>query len=165
METLDINTLLGELVGQRCEGADNPYGSILRLDIGLLGVRANDAPGTTPHGWRHLTAESPWRLASNREVLCDWNDEGGVGGVLAKRIVHLVGKTVLEIVTAPPGWDLRMRLSEGLDLFVFSDSNDDREDAWFILGTDGLTASVGPERDGEGGVKIKQRPGDRSTEM
>lgn len=160
MRTLDMDVLLGELVGQRCEGVDNPYGSILRLDIGPLAVRVDDEVGAKPHGWRHLTIESPWRLVLQREVLCDWNDDGGTGGVLTDLIASLKGKTVLEVSAAPPGWDLRIRLSDGFELFVFSDSNDDRDDAWFILGTDGLTLSAGPERAGEGGVKIKRLPAD-----
>jgi hypothetical protein len=156
----DIDSLLGGLVGQRCEGADNPYGSILRLDIGPLGDSLDAKPGAKPHGWRHLTIESPWRLSRDREVVCDWNDEGGTEGALTDYIAPLVGRTVMEISTAPPGWDLRLTLSGGLGLFVFSDSDDDREDAWFILGTDGLILSAGPERKGGGGLKIKRLPAD-----
>lgn len=139
-----VGRVLQELVGQRCEGVDNPHGSILRIDIGALGSRPDDVPTARRHGWRHLTVESPWRLERADGVLCDWNFSGGVDGELSWRIQTLLGRTVTSAQAVPPAWDLRVTFSGGVMLAVFSDSNDDRDDAWMILGTDGVELVVGP---------------------
>ena len=138
-----IQSALRDLVGQRCERAENPYGSALSLDFGTLGLRQGDAPGTKTHGWRHLTVLSPWRLENDHEVIADWNVTGGAGGPLGATIQVLVGKAVVETHSVGPGWDLTLRLSDALTLRVFSDRTEDREDAWFVLGTDGLEAGAG----------------------
>lgn len=153
----EIRSVLQAMVGHRCEGADNPYGSILRLDIGPLGLSPGDSPSARPHGWRHLTIESPWRLASDNDVLCDWNEEGGPHGSISNLITPLLGRTLIAVRADPPAWDLRLQFSGGFELFVFSDSDEDRDDAWFILGTDGLTLSAGPQRGSTGGAKLKSR--------
>lgn len=141
----DIKRVLDELIGQRCEAVDNPLGSLLRLDIGPMGHRADDGPEDEAHGWRHLTVFSPWRLEDHERVICDWNFPGGKNGVLRSLIQHLLGSTVQAATASPPGWDLTLTMSNGLKLFVFSDSQDEGDDAWMVLGTDGLTLGVNPE--------------------
>ncbi len=121
-----------------------PHGSILRLDLGPLGHRATDGPQDRPHGWRHLTVESPWRLEDEQYVICDWNFPGGKDGDIARLASTLVGHHVVQATAVAPGFDLDLRFSGGLRLVVFADSDDVRQDAWMILGTDDLTLSVGP---------------------
>jgi hypothetical protein len=87
---------------------------------------------------------SPWRLESEAEIVIDWNTDGGAGGAILPAIEVLIGQRVVAASTSPPGWDLRIRWSNGLTLVVFGDCTDDREDAWFILGTDGAEAGAVP---------------------
>jgi hypothetical protein len=152
--TSDVQSVIHGLIGQRCEGVDNPYGSILRLDIGPLGRRADDSTATPPHGWRHLTVLSPWRLESASEVIADWNLSGGFEGVILGRVKILIGLTVVAASSQPPGWDLVLSWSSGLHLRVFSDRTQDRDDAWAILGTDGLELGVGPAKQGDAGYQL-----------
>jgi hypothetical protein len=132
-----ITSMVAELVGLRCERVENPHGSILSVDFGELGHRADDPPGAKTHGWRHFTVLSPWRIESSHEVICDWNVEGGTRGRISALAQVLVGQRVVRATTEPPGWDLKVSLSEGVVLAVFGDATCDRADAWFILGTDG----------------------------
>lgn len=134
-----------DLIGQRCERVENPYGSVLSVDLGPLGVRLDDRPDTKAHGWRHLTVLSPWRLQTADFVVCDWNDEGGPAGRLGDLLGALVGERVSSAEATGPGWDLILHWSNGMSLMVFSDSTDHRDDAWFILGTDGVEVAAGPE--------------------
>jgi hypothetical protein len=157
-KTFDINSLLREMIGQPCVGLDNPYGSTIRLEIGPLGLRVDDELTARPHGWRHFTIKSPWRLASKQFVLCDWNDREETSESISERIATLVGRSVLDVSATPPDWDLRIRFSGNLELFVFADSDTSREDAWFLLGTDGLAISAGPERSKRGGLSIEALP-------
>jgi hypothetical protein len=144
-QSKEIHDVVAQLAGQRCEGADNPYGSILSVDLGPLGLRRGEESGAKQHGWRHLTVLSPWRLHTDREVVADWNVEGGAGGPLPALVKQLVGDVVMAADTSGPAWDLRLTWKSGLTLCVFSDSTDDRDDAWFILGTDGIEVSAAPE--------------------
>jgi hypothetical protein len=133
-----------DLVGLRCEQTANPIGSVLSIDFGEMVLAQDAIPGERPHGWRHLTIFSPWRLESADAVLVDWNVEGGAGGRIAPMIGTLVGDTVQEVQTAPPGWDLWIVWLSGLVLKVFGDVDDSREKAWMILGTDGLCITAVP---------------------
>lgn len=144
MQKSDIHGLLHDIVGQRCERATNPHGSILSIDFGALGRRPDDDLSATLHGWRHLSILSPWRIQDQQHILADWNTNGGRSGTISAAIEPLVGQRVLAAQTSSPGWDLTIQWSGGLSLVVFGDSNDDREDAWFILGTDGVEASAIP---------------------
>jgi hypothetical protein len=144
MSTSDPRALLADIVGQRCERATNPYGSILSLDFGVLGKREGDDSSSLSHGWRHLTVLSPWRLQDDKGIRCDWNCDGGAGGQITAEISRLTGQVVVSAVTTLPAWDMVMRFSSGVELVVFGDSNDDREDAWFILGTDGTECGASP---------------------
>jgi hypothetical protein len=152
--TMTLSTILEDLVGQRCVGADNPHGSILRLDIGPLGPPPDD-PSGRQHGWRHLTVLSPWRITAKGRVIADWNTPGGVHGEIVEAATSLIGHSVVNAKCEGPGYDLDISFSDGFRLFVFSDTDDGREDAWFILGTDGLELSVRPAYDEEPGWKIK----------
>lgn len=140
----DPQALLRDIVGPLCERATNPHGSILSLDFGTMARRPDDEPAAVLHGWRHLTILSPWRLQDDQQIHCDWNTNGGRNGLIAPFIARLEGQRVLEATTSPPGWDLTLRWSEGLTLLVFGDSNNERDDAWFILGTDGAEAGATP---------------------
>lgn len=133
-----------ELVGLRCEGADNPYGSVLRLDLGPLGRRITDASDVPPHGLRHLTVLSPWRLEDRNAIIADWNVAGSPDGSLSSIAGQLVGDVVVHAEASAPGWDLRLQWQSGRTLVVFGDSTPDRADAWFILGTDGLEVAATP---------------------
>lgn len=119
-----LENLVANLVGQRCACVDNPHGSILSIDFGALGLRADDDPGSAPHGWRHLTILSPWRIESRTEVLCDWNVDGGSSGRIAGLLSTLVGERVVSAATAGPAWDLRIEFSDGSTLIVFSDATE-----------------------------------------
>ncbi len=148
---MELEEHVHALIGQRCTGADNPVGSVIRLDIGELGLGPLSGPKSKPHGWRHLTVESPWRIQSRSKVLWDWNTPGGVGGDIEGALRDFVGATIMEAEVSPPGWDLRLVWSNGLEIVVFSDSTEDRDDAWSLLGTDGLTLTAGPQKgDGPG---------------
>lgn len=144
MSNSDLHGLLSDIVGQRCERATNPHGSILSLDFGELGRRTDDDASSMSHGWRHLTVLSPWRLQLPTEVLLDWNSNGGSEGAITITIAQLEGQTVVSASTAMPAWDLAILFSSGIQLVVFGDSTDDREDAWFILGTDGKECGAIP---------------------
>lgn len=144
MSNSNPESLVRDIVGQRCEAAKNNYGSLLSLDFGPLALRADDDPSATPHGWRNLMIFSPWRLETETEILCDWNTEGGVTGKINPVVETLVGQHVVAADTAPPGWDLRLRWSDGLSLVVFGDGLRGDDDAWFIIGTDGAEAGAIP---------------------
>lgn len=144
MKDSDPRALLADIVGQRCERAKNPHGSILSLDFGELGRREDDDTASVLHGWRHLTVLSPWRLQMPAEVLCDWNSSSGSEGVIAAVIARLEGQTVVAATTTTPAWDLTLTFSSGVQLVAFGDNTDDREDAWFILGTDGTECGAIP---------------------
>lgn len=150
----DPSGYLQELVGQRCEAADNPLGSVVRFDFGPMGLGPMAGPGSKPHGWRHLTVESPWRLQTQREVLCDWNALGGKGGEIQGLVNQVVGQIVEAASSGGPAWDLHIRWANGITLVVFSDATEDREEAWSILGTDGLTLEAGPARSGQRGGSV-----------
>lgn len=126
-----IHGVLRELVGQQCQGADNPYGSIFRLEIG-------------PLRHRHLTIYSPWRLDGPDRVICDWNFPGGAKGTITPLTHTVIGRTVESATADPPGWDLQIVFSGGLVLKTFNDSEEDPGDAWTILGTNGLEISARP---------------------
>jgi hypothetical protein len=152
----EVRAILAQLVGLRCEGLDNPHGSVLSLDIGPLGHRPDDAPSARPHGWRHLTILSPWRLRTATEVIADWNIPGGAKGRLLESVKRLVGQAVTRAQAEPPGWDLLLTFGDGSVLQVFADSNANRDDAWFILGTDGLELGVGPAKAGATGNELRR---------
>lgn len=139
-----LSKLVQDIVGHVCEVAENPYGSVLSLDFGPMGRRANDAPDAKLHGWRNLVILSPWRLEDDVSVRADWNVEGGSEGELQEILKALTGHKVVSASTSGPAWDLRLEWSHGLRMVVFADSTDDRDDAWFILGTDGAEASAVP---------------------
>lgn len=143
-EQEQIERAVADLVGQRCARAENPHGSILSIDLGPLALRSSDAADARPHGWRHLTILSPWRLQTKDHVVADWNVDGGVAGVLPQLIQQLVGDRVIAAQTSMPAWDLRLDWESGLTLTVFGDCTNEREDAWFILGTDGLEIAGSP---------------------
>jgi hypothetical protein len=151
----EVAAVLAGMVGKRCESLDNPIGSILRLDIGPLAKRADAKPHERPHGWRHLTILSPWRLESPDTVIADWNIPGGAQGDLERAVQCLIGQHVVQLHAEPPGWDLTIQWSGHLKLFIFSDSGEDREDAWAILGTDGLELGVRPATRTHPGYEIK----------
>jgi hypothetical protein len=146
---------LRELVGLKCEAADNPLGSVIRFDLGPMGLGPLSGPRSKPHGWRHLTVESPWRLQTDRHVLCDWNAQSGTGGAIESVVKQLVGEVVESATAEAPAWDLEIRWSNGVGLIIFSDSTEDREEAWSILGTDGLILEAGPSRQGEAGWSVR----------
>lgn len=133
-----------DLVAQPCLRAENPYGSIISLDFGALTLREDDAPTAKRHGWRHLTVLSPWRLQSTEDIIADWNVDGGVHGRLHELIQILVGDTISSADTSAPAWDLALRWVSGLTLSIFGDVTDDRDSAWYILGSDGLEVSASP---------------------
>lgn len=151
----DLSNYVHELIGQRCEGVDNPIGSILLLDIGPVGRGPHQEEDSSPSGWRHLTIESPWRLQDNARVICDWNAPGGKNGKIIQVVNALVGHLVTQAHTSPPSWDLQLSWSNGMSLLVFSDTNEDRQDAWSILGTDGITIVVGPRQGEAEGWTVK----------
>ena len=139
MEASTIRDVLSELSGVKCEGADNPYGSVIRFDLGELGLGPKQDETDVLHGWRHLTVLSPWRIQTPTMILGDWNADD-ITPVLREPI----GKRVKAAESVPPGWDLRIKWEDGVELLVFGDATIDREDAWFILGTDGLEISGSP---------------------
>lgn len=148
-----LNVLLG-LVGQRCTGADNPHGSVIRLDIGDLGPASGEPEHSKKHGWRHLTIQSAWRLESAEEVLASWDTSESDGEVLAERLRSLLDRKILAATAAPPAYDLAIELSGGVVLKVFCDCGDTETDCWFLLGTDGLEVGARPVFKGGGGVEI-----------
>lgn len=139
-----IEQIAEQIAGLRCSAATNPIGSILSLDFGPLGTPEDAPAGARPHGFRHLTISSPWRVQDASEVLYDWNVDGGTGGLLPDLVGELVGLRVGSVKTSPPSWDLRIEFDNGWALIVFGDCEDDRDEAWFIIGTDGVKAVARP---------------------
>lgn len=152
-----INGYLKDLVGKRCEAADNPTGSVLRLDIGPLGLGPHDEVSSRPHGWRHLTISSPWRFQNDREVLCDWMSAIDSPAILSEYMHRLIGEAVVDIQAVAPANDLWVTFSNGILLKVFADRTKDREDSWFILGTDGFELVAGPSHQGSSGWRATWR--------
>ena len=141
---LGVFTLVQDLVGVPCQRVENPHGSVLSVDFGALGRRTDDPESARMHGWRHLTVLAPWRIETRTAVVCDWNVEGGPSGRIGQLSQALVGQRVVAAVARPPGWDLRIEFEGDLSLVVFGDATTDREDAWFILGTDGAEGGGAP---------------------
>lgn len=135
---------LSEIVGLRCAQAQNPYGSTLILDFGTMTLPQGALPHEKARGWRRLTVYAPWRVESAHEVLFDWNVDGGAKGMLGSLAQALTGTEVVATSTAPPAWDLVVDFSSKVRLLVFGDFNDDRDAAWFITGTDGMSISARP---------------------
>jgi hypothetical protein len=139
-----ITEVVASLVGLRCEAIENPIGSIISIDFGPLSLRPDDPPTARPHGYRHLTVLSPWRVQTDDDVIVDSNVDGGTNGLIRPLLRDLVGQRVVAAATSPPAWDLRISLSSSVHLLVFGDATDDRDDAWFILGTDGIQVAGQP---------------------
>lgn len=137
MSISDPAMLVRDLEGQPCCAAQNPYGSILLLDFGAMKTSVDASSSGGSRGWRSLSVLSPWRLETENHVLCDWNVTGGANGYIDAQISVLVGESVLEVETRPPGWDLRIKWSNGLVLLVFGDCTDLRGEAWYLLGDEG----------------------------
>lgn len=145
MDTYLLKKLIGDIVGQTCTGATNPHGSVLSLDFGPKAVHPGWPSDARPHGWRHLTILSPWRLENDSEVICDWNVSGSGPnghGEIQSEIQALINTSVTGAETEPPGWDLRITFQNGLRLIVFGDAVIDRDKPWFILGTDGARGAA-----------------------
>jgi hypothetical protein len=139
-----IEEIVRSMIGLECTEIQNPYGSILCIDLGEMRLRPDSPPKAMPHGFRSLTVYSPWRLEDDNEVWLDWNVTGGFNSPLARHIPVLLGQTVTHAHTAPPGWDLTITWSGGLRLVIFGDAVDVRDTAWFILGWDGVQVSARP---------------------
>jgi hypothetical protein len=149
----ELSRVLGELHGLTIEIVSNPIGSIIRVEMGPLEI-PSDEPDASPRGLRRLTILSPWRLQSPDEVICDWTDPGGSGGQLRELLSVLQGQTVESAAAPGPAHDITLRLSSGHQLISFSDVDDTRDNAWFLLGGDGLALEVAPRRKTEGGWRI-----------
>ena len=143
MPSRALQALVDQLVGLPCTQAKSPHGSILSLDFGPLGRRGDDDASDEPHGWRHLTVLSPWRVQDSARVRFDWNHANAE--IQRAVATLLLGCNVVDATMMLPGCDLIIRLSNGLELRVFGDSTADRVDAWFILGTDGAEAGASPQ--------------------
>jgi hypothetical protein len=120
------------LRGLPCTCAQNPIGSTLTMDFGLLARSAAALPKERARGEHRLTIYSPWRVQDESEVLFDWNVDGGADGLLPRLVSTLEGSVVERVVLDAPAWDLRLEFSTGLVLVVFADFDDDREVAWYI---------------------------------
>lgn len=142
--TNELEIVVEQLPGLRCGAVDNPYGSILSVDFGEMGLRPDSLPDEKPHGWRHLTVYSPWRLDDGVEIIVDSNVDGGVHGSIGGLLQPLAGATVSAARVTAPAWDLVIEWTNGLRLSVFGDCDDDRDHAWMILGTDGVNAVAKP---------------------
>lgn len=145
---MNVQDVLGQIVGMECTRAENPTGSILSLDFGKLSRAQDDPPDSRSHGERHLTVLSPWRLHEQNHVRCDWNSDD-----ISSAVRMLAGRTVTAAVTNSPGWDIMMQLSQGFALYVFGDQSDDY--AWFMLGSDGLRLTVSPSTAAEPGWHLR----------
>jgi hypothetical protein len=131
-------------IGLKCVNIINPAGSILVVDFDradAIGTYSAEEPSTP---WRSLTVLSPWRLSSATHVLADWNVDGGKGGLILPIMSRLCGTSVVSAHAAGPDWDLIMYFSDGTKITVFSDTLDDRESAWYVLGSDQLSIGFGP---------------------
>lgn len=140
--TAEVGVAVGQLHGLACTQADNPHGSIILVDLGPLAVPEGLPPAAAARGYRSLTILCPWRLETATDVLGDWNQPGGVSGRINELLSLLVGSTVIGAEVFPPAGDLRIRFSNGIQLVVFVDSDSEADDAWSILGTDGLEIAV-----------------------
>jgi hypothetical protein len=142
---IELNSVVQQLPGLHCGAVGNPYGSILSVDFGEMGLRPNALPNETPHGWRHLTVFSPWRIDDDEEIIVDSNVNGGVHGSIAGLLSPLMKAVVSNARVSGPAWDLVVEWSNGLRLTVFGDCDDDRDYAWMILGTDGVNVVAKPK--------------------
>ena len=147
MDAFSVTRVLHELIGQRCENVENPHGSVLSIDIGPMGTRVGEE-NAKAHGWRHLTVLSPWRLETLDKILTVWNTPGGTEHPdLVVAVSRLIGLRVVNVESSPPAWDLTITWSSDIPLRVFADSTPQREDAWFILGTDGEEVAGVPNKE------------------
>ena len=140
----NIARVLDSLAGLEVSRAESPVGYVLSLDLGTLGRSADATTEERTHGWRHLTVLSPWRIESTDGTICDW-----VACVEAPRsalpLSFLRGKRVHEARSRAPTWDLVIHFDGGLLLTVFTSRSKDREDGWFVLGTDGVEVAGVPQ--------------------
>ena len=140
----EVRRELRRLVGIICTQVTNSVDSVLLIDIGPLGRGPHQTEHSPEQGWRTLLVDSPWRLQTSSEVLCDWNAENGGKGALSRCISTLVGRAVTKVEVAAPAWDLRIWFSSDVELVVFNDATADREYSWTVLGTNGLEIVAGP---------------------
>lgn len=146
MSRATADEVLQSLAGLRCNHVDNPLGSVIRFDLGPMDHSQVD-PDAGVHGWRHLTILGPWRLEAEEQVIADWNIPGCPDEALLRILRRLEGDEVVAADGAPPGWDLVVHWRSGHRLSAFGDCDEYRHEAWFIIGTDGVTISMGPVMD------------------
>ncbi len=107
--------LVERLVGQTCSQVAIGGDDELVIDFGEL---EQTGPGEFD-GAAWLIVECPWRLESENEVLCGWeNDEDEI----LERTSVLIGQQVEEPAIRRPGFDLTLRFTNGYRLRVFPDS-------------------------------------------
>lgn len=141
--TVEVASAVAQLRGLACTQADNPHGSILLIDLGPLAVPEGLPAEAPKRGYRSLTIFCPWRLETATDVLGDWNGSGSTSERINQLLSSLVGVTVADAQVFPPSGDLRINFSNGTHLIVFVDSNGEAaDDAWSLLGTDGLEVVV-----------------------
>lgn len=153
MPIANAHSYLTGVVGCRCEVADNPVGSVIHVDLGPLSNRSDDQPGARMHGRYCFTIRSPWRLIENSLVVSDWNDRGGSGGDIEAALGKLIGAVVIGVQVEEPGCDIRLLFANQSVLQVFADSDAD-DDAWFVIGTDGMLVKARPKGPGGGGLSL-----------
>jgi len=108
------STLVEQLHGQRCSQVSIGEDDELILDFGeLQQVGPGDFDGTL---W--LIVECPWRLETDDEVLCGWDDDEDQITECAR---HLIGLTVDATSVRRPGFDLTLTFSGGYRIQVFPD--------------------------------------------
>lgn len=105
---------VAQLVGQRCSQVTIGEDDELVVDFGAL---EQTGPGEFD-GAAWLIAECPWRLESEDDVLCGWEDDDEAIAVNASVVID---RDVEEQLVRLPGFDLTLRFSGGYTLRVFPD--------------------------------------------
>lgn len=98
--------LVQRLHGQRCSQIAIGEDDELIVDFGnLLQVAPGDHDGES---W--LIVECPWRLDSDDEVLCGWDD---TDEAITTTIAELLDSTLVDSQVRLPGFDLRLTFDTG----------------------------------------------------
>ena len=132
---------LDALIGQHCLEVTNSAGSVLLIDFANETKQASSLEPSSPRST--LLVDSPWRVQTEQEVLCDCNAENSPSGELQTCVVRLVGQKVRTVQVSLPAYDFVLTFDDGIRLVVFSDADVNREHAWTFFGGEGGTLIAG----------------------
>jgi hypothetical protein len=60
-----------------------------------------------------------WRLEEQDKVLCTWRDDARDEGLVVSALQRMVGRSIEAVSALPPAFDLDVRLTDDMRLYVF----------------------------------------------